>query len=152
MTIIGGDIIASLTGGMLENTLIYTAPSGAAIESNLGARMFNTVDRIINKFGTDANLYVASGTYSAAEGKRTIAEEVSQGKKVIPPYPFKKELVDGDVIRIEDMQTGVAAKDLTLPIVDGLQLTVLSEVYTLVRHWPIIANNTVVLYLMQLRK
>jgi len=152
MSIVGGDIIASLTGGLVKSSWIYSQASGTPIESNLGSRLFNRVETIINKYGTTAILYLGVGEYSAVAGKRTITEEITQTKKIIPPYPFRKELVNGDTIRIEDMQTGVAAKNLSVPIYDGLQVTVMSQIYTIERYWPIIANDTIVLYLMQLRK
>jgi hypothetical protein len=151
MALYGGNVIASLTGGLLYDSII-TIPSGHPVGSNLGVRMYHKAEILINRYGTVANLWNGVFDYDPTTRKKVVAEEIQQDKRIIPPYPFEHALVDGDMIRSTDMQTGVAAKYLAITIDEQLQITTMGHVYQCVRYWPIVSNDVIILYLIQLRR
>jgi hypothetical protein len=151
MALYGGNIIASITGGLLYSSII-NIPSGDPVESNLGARMYDKAEILINRYGTSAVLWNGTFDYDPITREKTVTDEVTQNKKIIPPYPFDHGLVDGDMIRMEDLHTGIAAKNLVVPIDTKLQITVLGSSYQALRYWPIVGNDVVIMYLVQLRR
>jgi hypothetical protein len=98
MALYGGNIIASITGGLLYSSII-NIPSGDPVESNLGARMYDKAEILINRYGTSAVLWNGTFDYDPITREKTVTDEVTQNKKIIPPYPFDHGLVDGDMIR-----------------------------------------------------
>lgn len=94
----------------------------------------------------------ASATYSPSTGKVTGGSPAPFNKKIVPPYPYEQKLVDGDVIRVDDMRTGVAASGLGFtPERMKTTVTIDSRIWTVVNVQPIYSGEDVAMYLLQLR-
>jgi hypothetical protein len=108
---------------------------------------------LINENGKAAvfSNYTAA-TYSVSTGKVTAGSPATFNKKIIPPYPYEQKLVDGDVVRVDDMQTGVAASGLGFtPERLKTTVTIDNKIWTIVNIQPIYSGEDVALYLLQLR-
>src|SRR3972149_4757763 len=108
------------------------------------------VKSLVDKYGRSATLTHTPLTYSAVTGKSTAGTLVVTTLKIIPPYPYKESYIDGDLIKAGDMQSGVAALDVTPARND--KLTLGSDVWTVMSVEPLGVQDTMLVYLLQLRK
>jgi len=155
MTIQGGDLVALFTGGWLEIAEAGTVPTPPTVSSTntaLDTKMLAKAIKIINKLGKTVifTMYPAA-SYDATTGKTTQGDSVSYSKKVIPPYDVELKYVDGDLIKVGDMLSGVAASGIEFTPANGAMVTIDSQVWEIVRVSPVYSGEQVALYLLQLR-
>ncbi len=152
MSIVGGDIVSIITGGVLE-TIDGSGVAGGS-ETKLDKKLLPAVEKVIDKLGKNL-LY---RTYPNAESDNVSGEvipgvPVDHYIKSLPPSEVNVKLADGDVIKVGDMVTGFAARnavfvpepDITVVIVDNVQ-------WTIVKVSPVYSGERVCMYSIQLRR
>lgn len=155
MTIRGFDIIALVTGGVLESADASSpsTPVIAGTPTALDTRMLAKVVTIIERYGKTVIFSVyPDAAYDATTGVNTQGTASQYAKKVIPPYPVEDKYIDGDLIRAGDMLTGVAAQDIEFTPEPGVEVSIDSKTWKVIKSNPIYCNEKVVLYILQLRK
>ena len=157
MTFVGNDIISLVTGGVLELKDAAAIPpiiSGDATE--LDTEVAEAIVEVLEELGKTLQFRVdPEGVFSQSESSFTAGEPVYYGPKAIPPYEFQSHFIDGDLVRLNDLQTGIAGYGLEFELTPGtlkrIQVTVDTIVYKIVRVLPIYSGERVALYLLQLR-
>ena len=95
---------------------------------------------------------IGSSVYDPTTGKTTNSSLTNHSVKVTPPSPYSHRLVDGDLIQVRDVQTLLPAKDLTFTPVQGMQVTIDSEVFDIVEIMPLYSGASICGYDLQLRQ
>lgn len=153
MTMQGADLVAVFSGGWLEQITTPTAPSVTGTATELDTDLLEAVEDIIDELGKTVSFWVyGSASYDVATGKQTTGDATEYEKKVIPPYEMELRYVDGDVVKIGDVMTGVPAKDIEFTPEKGMSVTIGSDIWVITRVSPIYSGEMICLYLMQLRK
>ncbi len=153
MTIRGGDLVAAFSGGFLEAIDSPSAPTVSGTPTELDEELLEDVFDLIDEVGKTVTFWVyGSETYDPVTGKRTTGDVTEFDLKVIPPYEVSLKYVDGDVVRIGDLLTGVPAKDIAFTPERGIRVTIDSSIWVIKRVGPIYSGERICLYLMQLRK
>lgn len=147
---VGGDIIAFVTGGVLVASGL--PESGEPVMSTATKKYYRLADRLILKHGSEGTFYYETNAYDPTTGQAAVTDTDTYVAKVIPPYEFDAKMVDGDMVRVGDALTGVAARRVQSDIKAGLQISIMSEVWTVVRYWPIVYHDTILMYLFHIRK
>lgn len=149
----GGDLIAMLFGGIIESVDTPSAPTVSGTPTELDSEMLEEVDEIIAEFGKTVTFWVyGSEVYDPVTGKTSTGDATQYNKKVIPPYEVALRYVDGDLIQVGDMLTGVAAKDIEFTPAKGMKVTIDSAIWVIQRVAPIYSGEWIPLYLLQLRR
>ena len=153
MTIQGADLVAVFSGGFLEQITTPTAPSVSGTATELDTELLEDVYDIIDELGKTVTFWAyGSDTYDPTTGKRTTGDATEYDKKVIPPYEIALRYVDGDVIKVGDLLTGVPAKDIEFTPIKGMSVTIGDDIWSIVRVSPIYSGERICLYLLQLRR
>jgi len=153
MTIQGNDLMAFFTGGVLESIDTPTAPTVSGTPTELDEELLDEVLEIIAEFGKTVTFWTyGSDDYSPTTGKRTTGDATQYNKKVIPPYEVALKYVDGDLIQMGDMLSGVAAKDIEFTPAKGMRVTIDGGIWVIQRVSPIYSGEWICVYLFQLRK
>ena len=153
MTIQGADLVAVFSGGFLEQIDMPTAPvvSGTATEYDL--EIFEAIEEILEEIYKTVTFWVyPNKAYDPSTGKTTQGDATQHSKKVIPPYAIDLKYVDGDVIKVGDLLTGVPAEGIEFTPARSMKVTIDSNIWTIERVQPLYASEQIVLYLLQLRK
>lgn len=151
-TITGGDIIAIVTGGVVESTLITVPAADVSGDTVLDKKILPIVEKTIKKYGKVLTYTVeSSSSHSAATGQVVVASD-DVNKVSIPPYKPDLKYINGDLVKQDDYFSGVAAKDLTFIPVRGMIVLFDSTKYKILRLVPIYSGNQIALFLFQLRK
>lgn len=149
----GGDLIAMLFGGIIESVETPSAPTVSGTPTELDEELLDDVYDLIDELGKTVTFWLyGSANYNPATGKQTTGDVSPYNKKVIPPYDVELKYVDGDVIRIGDMVSGLPAKNIQFTPERGIKVTIDSAVWEIQRVSPIYSGERICLYLMQLRK
>ncbi len=108
---------------------------------------------LVEELGTTGTL-IGSTSYAYNTATGTGAEVTPQTTviPISPPVGFDIELVDGDLIRIEDLLVYVPASGLTLIPAIGMKLTITGgSEYRIIAVSPIYSGILIALYRLQLR-
>lgn len=119
---------------------------------------------VLTEDGADATFRVyAAASYDPKTGKTTVGANTDYAAKIIPPFSYEERNIDGDKIRMGDMQSGVAASGLAFASEllklnnpdnrDTIIIVIIGGVeWSIVSVKPIISGNETALYMLQLRK
>jgi hypothetical protein len=154
MSIGFGDISALMSGGAVSSLGAYVP--GAPVygtETVLDKEILPEVVEILNEYGKILNYYMyPSYSYDETTGKGTEGASSIINAKSIPPYEVKLEYVDGDLVQVGDMLTGVAGLDIEFTPDLGIEVKFDGQTWRVVRYEPIYSGERIALYLFQLRK
>ncbi len=156
--IVGNDIIALVTGGVLEAKDPAAIPPVISETSlPLDIEMALVTLELLEEFGKTVQFTIDSeGVYDQSESEFSEASPVYYAKKIVPPDKYDKEFVDGDLIRANDLQTGVAGDGLEFELTPGtltrIHVTIDTEVFKIVKVQPIYSGEQVAIYMLQLRQ
>jgi len=153
MRIQGNDLMAFFTGGVLESIDTPTAPTVSGTATELDTEMLEAVDEIIAELGKVLTFWVyPTETYNPATGKKTTSDATQYNKKAIPPYEVSLKYVDGDLVKVGDLATGVPAKDIEFTPEKGMKVSIDTAIWVITRVAPIYSGEWICLYLLQLRR
>ena len=153
MTIQGADLVAVFSGGLLEHVAVPTAPVGAATSTVLDDELLEAVYDIIDEFGKIVTFWIyPDQDYDPTIGENTLGDPTQYSKKVIPPYQINLKYVDGKLIKLGDLLTGIAAQDIEFTPTLKMKITIDSNIWTIININPIYSGEQIALYLLQLRK
>ncbi|MEN6306678.1 MAG: hypothetical protein ABFD91_02890 [Anaerohalosphaeraceae bacterium] len=94
-----------------------------------------------------------TAAYNPATGETTLGDAVDYPRKIIPPYPYHSKYIDGDLVQVGDMQTGVAAFGLEfVPEPSTMKVIIDSKEWKIIHVQPVYSKEQVVLYMLQLRR
>jgi len=155
-TITGGDLIALITGGVVELTgggdpspPATPSEDGTTADTELLAAAFDVLDELGK---TLTYTQYAAQTHTPGTGEVSLGSPTTVNRKSIPPYQVEDRYIDGDLIQRGDMITGIAAKNLTFtPNKDNL-VSVDSAVWKIKCIKPIYSGVSIALYLFILGK
>lgn len=154
MTIQGADLVALVTQGVLEtSTDIPSASSSSATETPLDKKFKKIVPKIINKYGVTLTFGFDKSEYNVATGN--IAESDTSFVEVngLPPFSFKENMIDGQIVQHGDMMTGIAANGLTFTPLIGQRVKAPNQPeMRIINVRPILSGTLAALYLFHLRK
>lgn len=153
MTIEGGDIIALITGGVITQSPIAAPAVGTETPTALDTEMRQVAFDLIDEFGKTLtyNMNLAD-TFDPATGGVTAGSPASVNRKSIPPYKYEDQYIDGDLIRVGDMQTGVAALGLTFTPEKQMVVNFDNLNWDVKAVNPIYSGTQIALYILQLRR
>ena len=157
MSILGGDLVALVTGGVLKidggGGTCPVPPVLSATQTSLDKKLLKAVEKILNKLGKVLIYKVyANETYDEVTSERTLGSATDFYKKSIPPFKAEQKLIDGDVVQSDDMFTGIAGKDLDFTPELTQEVVLGSLTYKVVRMVPVYSGERICLYLFQLRQ
>lgn len=109
---------------------------------------------MIEEFGKTVEIKIyPDAVYDVVQGETTVGDYVRYVKKIIPPYPYEQKYINGDIIQMGDLQTGIAGSGLGFVPEPGLTtITIDSTVWKIVNMKPIYSGEQIALFLLQLRK
>ena len=154
MTLRGNDLIAAFSGFIgLESITSPTAPSVSGTATELDTELLEDVYDIIDELGKTVTFWVyGSDTYDPTTGKQTTGDVTEYDLKVIPPYEIGLHYVDGELIKVGDLLTGVPAQDIEFTPERGMRVTIDNDIWLITRVSPVYSGEWICLYLLQLRK
>jgi hypothetical protein len=118
----------------------------------LDSRLVPTAQRLLDKYGATATYGDPSTkSYDPVTSAVTESGATNPTIKITPPTHYSRHLIDGTMIQASDMQTFVAAQDLTFVPKRGYTLTLGSLVWRIERVGPIYTGDEIALYELQLR-
>lgn len=109
---------------------------------------------LLETYGKSATLTRTSGgTRDSVTGEQTIAPtETVHTVYCSPPKRFRRDQIDGQIIREDDFWTTIAAKDLAItPSRDSDQLTFDDADYTILRVEPLYSGAEIAAFKLHLR-
>lgn len=160
MTMRGGDLIAYFSGGWLESfdgdgsePSLPTPPVKSSRTTELDDELLEDVFELVDEVGKTVEFYLyPDAEFDPIESELNTGSVATVTKKVIPPFNVDARQVKGDLVRIDDMFTGVPGKDLEFIIECGIQVGFDSMMWKVQRFMPIYSGEQVCLYILQLRK
>jgi len=116
--------------------------------------MIETAYRLIELQGKTVTFRLyPTAAYNPATGETSLGDAVDYQKKIIPPYPYRSQYIDGDLVQVGDMQTGIAASGLEfVPEPSTMKVILDSKEWKIVHVQPVYSKDQVVLYMLQLRR
>jgi hypothetical protein len=149
----GGDLTAMLFGGIIESVESPSAPTISGTPTELDEELLDDVYDIIAELGKTVTFWLyGSDSYNPATGKQSTGDATQYNLKVIPPYEVELKYVDGDLVRIGDLVSGVPAKNIQFIPERGIKVTIDSAIWEIMRVTPIYSGEWICLYIFQLRK
>ena len=159
MSVVGGDIIALLTGGLLETPdseappVSSTPPTLSNNPTRLDKRLLPKVLKLINKYGKEVIFRDdPDGTYDPTTGKYTAGTVLYHDRRIIPPFPFDEKYINGDTIRVGDILTGVAASGIPFTPYEGMKVDISSVIWRIIKTGSVYTGQNIALFMLQLRK
>ncbi len=121
------------------------------LDDEIGPEVVDVLDEV----GADA-VFTVEGTaeeetYDPSTGKTTNPTPTEVTVKISPPFPFDKELIDGDLILSTDLKTLMAGKDSPFIPKEAQLMTFKGQVYTIITVSPIHSGEEVAAFELQLR-
>ena len=143
-----------LSGGTLdrineEAVSPYIPTAYTALDISLSPKVLDIIDRL-GKTVVFHNY--TEEVYDPTVGERIQGNSTDYSLKVIPPYEYALKYIDGDIIKIGDMQTGVPSSGLEFEPRQGMKVTIDEIVWQVIRTKPIYSGERIALYMLQLRK
>jgi len=94
-----------------------------AAQTNLDKRMIPKVVKLINKYGKTVvfKLY-PNAKYNPPTGDMQNLDPIGYIKKIIPPYNYDDKYINGDLIKVGDMQSGMGVNYTSIP--SGVQVVI----------------------------
>lgn len=149
----GGDLFAMLFGGTIESVESPTAPTVSGTPTELDIELLPDVFDIIQELGKTVTFWVyPEATFDPITGTRSSGDAIQYHKKVYPPDDVNLRYVDGDLIKVGDMVTGVAAKDIEFIPSRGMRVTIDDSIWVIHHVSPIRSGEWIVLYGLYLRR
>lgn len=153
MIIQGGDLIAAISGGVMESIDVPSAPVGTLTPTVLDIRLRPKIATLITKYGKNIRFDIyPTESYRPDKGDVLTGDLTSYTKKCIPPYEVEKKYINGDTIQIGDLLTGLAGYGLdfdpqlaTIASFDGVS-------YKIMKVGKIFTGELIGLYVFLLRK
>ncbi|HBG77501.1 MAG TPA: hypothetical protein DDW84_01445 [Phycisphaerales bacterium] len=90
--------------------------------------------------------------YDPTKGEATGLDPIYPIKKIIPPFEYESKYIDGDLIKVGDMQSGIAAKDLEFTPAKSMTVCFDDMTWKIIRVMPIYTGQQIALYMFQLRR
>jgi len=110
---------------------------------------------VLEEFGADAVFTVettaAEEGYDPSSGNVTAPATTLVTVKISPPFPFAKDLIDGDLILATDLKTLIAGKDAPFIPKEAQLMTFKDQQYTIISVDPIHSGELVAAFELQLR-
>ncbi len=107
--------------------------------------LLNEVKALTDELGKSITFQTVTKTGDPTDG--TVTETGDTPHTVVAPVFFAEEkYIDGDTIRSGDLQTVLAAKDITFTPIKGMKVTVDSDAWETIRVDKIYAQSTIVAY------
>lgn len=100
--------------------------------------------------GISATLHSYTGSYDRTTGENT-RTETSNTVKVLPMSRVSQRYVDGEVVKVSDSSTLIAAKDLEIAPTIGSKLTANGIKWDIVKVSPIYSGDEVAAYKLFMR-
>lgn len=120
--------------------------------TDLDTRLIPKVLAIVNRLGKSVTFEtVSGGSYDPLTRVVTGGTMTPVVKKVTPPYEFKNYLIDGDNIRVGDLQIDLPASGLTFTPERGWIVVIDTVRYTVIKVSPVYTGEQIALYNLQLR-
>lgn len=143
-----------LSGGTLDRINDEAvSPYVPAAYTDLDIKLSPKVLAIINKLGKTAIFHnYTEEVYDPTVGERLQGNSTDYSQKIIPPYEYALKYIDGDIIKVGDMQTGVASSGLEFEPRQGMKITIDEVVWQIIKTKPIYTGERIALYMLQLRK
>ena len=107
---------------------------------------------LLAKYGTSATFTVESLAYAAATGITTPTTTAAYALKISPPAPYSQGLVDGELIRSDDLRTTLAASGLAFTPYIGQKVTFDGKVWSVQEVRPLRSGDLVAAYELRLRR
>ena len=148
------DIMPLLSGGVLdrineEAVSPYIPTPYTALDVSISPKVLAIIERLGK---TAVFMNFTEEVYDPTVGERIQGNATEYSLKVIPPYEYALKYIDGDIVKVGDMQTGVPASGLEFTPRQGMKVTVDEIVWQIVRTNPIYSGERIALYMLQLRK
>jgi hypothetical protein len=122
------------------------------VETELDRDLVPAVLDLVNSLGKTAKFTKESyGNYNPGDGSVVQAGPMVYRQKVTPPFPFTKDRVDGDLIRAQDAQVFLPAKDLKFEPYKGMKVEIDSSHFTIEWQRPVYTGELVAMYELALR-
>ena len=119
----------------------------------LDDRLVPKTKEILHRLGKSMDLSVVTtpGTYND-DGSITGEVEATQTVTGSPPIEYSSRLIDGDVIKLGDVQVFLAALGLTLTPAESMKVTFDGEDWKAVTVKKIYSGDLIALWELQLRR
>ena len=119
----------------------------------LDTKLVPKVLTLLNKVGTDYTFQVpATLVYDPTTQETTKGSPSDVTIKGSPPLNFRSQMVDGSLVRRDDMQVFIAASGLTFTPVEGMRVANGSLQFNTVSANPIRSGDDVCAWELQLRR
>lgn len=151
-TISGGDITAIITAGVLEVLLLAESISDPCIDTVLDKKILPIVLKTINKYGKCLTYTVNSTSEHDVSTGNVIIATNDVLRLSIPPFKPELKYIDGDLIRTDDFFSGIAAQGLPFTPIRGMIVAIDGVKYRILNLKPIYSGNQIAMYEFQLRK
>lgn len=108
---------------------------------------------LIDRFGFDMEMTVkAEGTYDPATGTTSGQTETTTTRKGSPPIGYESKFIDGDHIRMGDVQIFVAGSGLAITPIVGMKIVFLTETWHAISIKRLYSGLLIAAWDIQLRK
>jgi len=153
MSIVGGDIVSLVTGGVLETRDSVVAPVVSSTLTKIDKKMLRAVEKVLNKLGKLITFYVyPEATFDRATSELTPGSASTYNRKSIPPYKARIDQIDEQIIQAEDLFTGIAARNLLFSPTVNQKVVIDSVDWKILRMQPVYSGEAICLWVFQLRK
>jgi len=150
------NVIASVPSVQVQNLVAGGSVSGvvSGYMTELDQDFVPLATELIDEMGkTVVFKTYPDAAYDEVEGETDLGDVVSYTKKIIPPFNYDQKYIDGEVIKVGDMQTGIAGQGLEFTPEPGLVEVIIDEqTWNIVNMMPLYSGEQIALFLLQLRK
>lgn len=124
------------------------------VQTKLDKKFVPLALKLLNKHGAVATVSIKSGdTFNPSTNKRAAGTSTPHSVKIVPPFPYKDVLIDGDNIKRGDMQTYFAASGLGFdPLTARYTLDFKGTTWKVETTQPFYSGEQIALYGVQLRR
>lgn len=120
--------------------------------TTIDTKLRDKADSVLATYGKDLTFAVRTKTYDPTTGATTYGAATNTVVKGSPPGPYERRFVDGDVVRLSDARTIVAAKNLTFTPTIGIKVSFDSTDWQVVSARPMYSGEQVAAWELQLRR
>lgn len=150
------NVIASVPSVQVQNLVAGGSVSGvvAGYMTELDEEFVPLATEMIDEMGkTVVFKTYPDASYDEVEGETTLGDVISYIKKIIPPYNYDHKYIDGDIIKVGDMQTGIAGQGLEFTPEPGLiEIIIDEQTWKIINMMPLYSGEQIAMFLLQLRK
>jgi len=118
--------------------------------TDLDDKMLPKALALIAKFGKSVTWTAYAESFNPATSVNT-RTPTARTATIKPPQAFRQGYVDGDLVRVGDLKTGIAASGLSFTPKTGDTVLLDTVTYEVMAVWPIYSGTSVAVYDAQLR-